>query len=113
MKKIEAIIKPSKLEAVRDALADLGINGITVSEVAGCGLRHGVYDLGFSGRRTPDYHPKVKVEIVVASALSGPAVSAIVEAARTGSVNDGTVFIFPVEEAIRIHTGETNHVPLC
>jgi nitrogen regulatory protein P-II 1 len=113
MKKIEAIIKPFKLEAVRDILADIGINGITISEVEDCGRRNGFSEFDPGGRGAPDFRPKIKLEIVVSDSLAGPVSLAIAKAARTGSVSDGSVLIFQVEEAIRIRTRETDELAVC
>jgi nitrogen regulatory protein P-II 1 len=113
MKKIEAIIKPFKLDEVRGALTDLGINGLIISEVAGCGRRNAQSELYRAGRQLPDFRPKIKLEVVVTDALSGPASAAIVEAAKTGSIGDGNVFITSVEEAIRIRTRETDQLAVC
>jgi nitrogen regulatory protein P-II 1 len=108
MKKIEAIIKPFKLEEVRDALMTLGINGMTVSEVEGCGRQNGRAE-DYRGREySMEFIHKIKLEIVVADALAGPVATAIVEAARTGMIGDGKIFISQIEEAIRIRTEETD-----
>lgn len=107
MKKIEAIIKPFKLEEVKDALADLGIEGMTVSEVKGFGRQKGHTEIYRGSEYTVDFLPKIKVELVIADNLLEQATSAIVKAAKTGKIGDGKVFIAPVEEAIRIRTDET------
>lgn len=107
MKKVEAIIKPFKLEEVKDALADLGIEGMTVSEVKGFGRQKGHTEIYRGSEYTVDFLPKIKIEVVLAdSALEG-ALAAIVKAAKTGNIGDGKVFVSPVEEAIRIRTDET------
>jgi nitrogen regulatory protein P-II 1 len=106
MKKIEAIIKPFKLDAVKDALHRLGIAGMTVSEVRGFGRQKGHKEIYRGAEYTIDFVPKVKIELVLDDALVRPAAEAIVEAARTGQIGDGKVFIVPVEEAVRIRTGE-------
>jgi len=107
MKKVEAIIKPFKLEEVKDALADLGIEGMTVSEVKGFGRQKGHTEIYRGSEYTVDFLPKIKIEVVLAdSALEG-ALAAIVKAAKTGKIGDGKVFVSPVEEAIRIRTDET------
>lgn len=107
MKKIEAIIKPFKLEEVKEALADLGIEGMTVSEVKGFGRQKGHTEIYRGSEYTVDFLPKIKIEVVVAdSALEG-ALGAIVKSAKTGKIGDGKVFVSPVEEAIRIRTDET------
>ncbi len=107
MKKIEAIIKPFKLEEVKDALAELGIEGMTVSEVKGFGRQKGHTEIYRGSEYTVDFLPKIKIEVVLADALLEGAVTAIVTAARTGKIGDGKVFVSPVEEAIRIRTDET------
>jgi nitrogen regulatory protein PII len=107
MKKIEAIIKPFKLEDVKDSLADLGIEGMTVSEVKGFGRQKGHTEIYRGSEYTVDFLPKIKIEVVLADALLESAVGAIVKAAKTGKIGDGKVFVSPVEEAIRIRTDET------
>ncbi len=107
MKKIEAIIKPFKLEEVKDALADLGIEGMTVSEVKGFGRQKGHTEIYRGSEYTVDFLPKIKIEVVLAADLVEKATLAIVKAAKTGKIGDGKVFISPVEEAIRIRTDET------
>src|SRR5579872_5858878 len=107
MKKIEAIIKPFKLEEVKDALAEVGIEGMTVSEVKGFGRQKGHTEIYRGSEYTVDFLPKVKIEVVIADKLAESAVGAIVKAARTGKIGDGKVFVFAVEEAVRIRTEET------
>jgi len=107
VKKIEAIIKPFKLEEVKDALADLGIEGMTVSEVKGFGRQKGHTEIYRGSEYTVDFLPKIKIEVVLADSLLESAVGAIVKAAKTGKIGDGKVFVSPVEEAIRIRTDET------
>ena len=107
MKKIEAIIKPFKLEEVKDALADLGIEGMTVSEVKGFGRQKGHTEIYRGSEYTVDFLPKIKIEVVVGDDLAEKATGAIVKAAKTGKIGDGKVFISAVEEAIRIRTDET------
>ena len=107
MKKIEAVIKPFKLEEVKDALADIGIEGMTVSEVKGFGRQKGHTEIYRGSEYTVEFLPKTKVEIVVSDALVDNAVKTIVKAAQTGKIGDGKVFISPVEVAVRIRTGET------
>ena len=107
MKKIEAIIKPFKLEEVKDALADLGIEGMTVSEVKGFGRQKGHTEIYRGSEYTVDFLPKIKIEVVIADGLAEKATGAIVKAAKTGKIGDGKVFISTVEEAIRIRTDET------
>jgi len=106
MKKIEAIIKPFKLEEVKDALGQIGIEGMTVSEVKGFGRQKGHTEIYRGSEYTVDFLPKIKLEIVVSDALSDNAVAAIVKAAKTGKIGDGKVFISKVDEAIRIRTEE-------
>lgn len=106
MKKIEAIIKPFKLEEVKDALSDLGIEGMTVTEVKGFGRQKGHTEIYRGSEYTVDFLPKIKIEIVLADNLSEPAVAAIVKSAKTGKIGDGKIFVSKVEEAIRIRTDE-------
>jgi nitrogen regulatory protein P-II 1 len=106
MKKIEAIIKPFRLTDVKDALNELGIQGMTVSEVKGFGRQKGHTEIYRGSEYTVDFLPKVKIETVVADALKDAAVQAIIKAARTGKIGDGKVFITTVEEAVRIRTDE-------
>jgi nitrogen regulatory protein P-II 1 len=112
MKKIEAIIKPFKLEEVKDALADLGIEGMTVSEVKGFGRQKGHTEIYRGSEYTVDFLPKIKIEVVVASDLADKATGAIIKAAKTGKIGDGKVFVSTVEEAIRIRTDETGEQAL-
>jgi nitrogen regulatory protein P-II 1 len=107
MKKIEAIIKPFKLEEVKDALSELGVEGMTVSEVKGFGRQKGHTEIYRGSEYTVDFLPKIKVEIVVADSIVSSAVEAIVKAAKTGKIGDGKVFVSSVENVIRIRTGET------
>ena len=107
MKKIEAIIKPFKLEEVKESLADLGIEGMTVSEVKGFGRQKGHTEIYRGSEYTVDFLPKVKIELVVADAMLDKAVQAITTAAKTGKIGDGKIFILPLENAIRIRTEET------
>jgi len=107
MKKIEAIIKPFKLEEVKDALADLGIEGMTVSEVKGFGRQKGHTEIYRGSEYTVDFLPKIKIEVVLSDAQVEPAQAAIVKAAKTGKIGDGKLFISHVEEAVRIRTEET------
>lgn len=107
MKKVEAIIKPFKLEEVKDALADLGIEGMTVSEVKGFGRQKGHTEIYRGSEYTVDFLPKIKIEVVIKDELLESALAAIVKAAKTGKIGDGKVFVAPVEEAIRIRTSET------
>jgi len=106
MKKIEAIIKPFKLEEVKDALGEIGVEGMTVSEVKGFGRQKGHTEIYRGSEYTVDFLPKIKVEIVLDDHQLEQAVNAIVKAAKTGKIGDGKVFISNIEEAIRIRTDE-------
>jgi len=106
MKKIEAIIKPFKLDDVKEALTELGVIGMTVTEVRGFGRQKGHTELYRGSEYTIDFLPKVKIELVVADGIVEKVVAAIAAAARTGSIGDGKVFVMPMGEAIRIRTGE-------
>lgn len=106
MKKIEAIIKPFKLEDVKEALAEVGIEGMTVTEVKGFGRQKGHTEIYRGSEYTVDFLPKIKVELVIADDRAEAAVEAIVKAARTGKIGDGKVFVSAIEEAIRIRTEE-------
>ena len=106
MKKIEAIIKPFKLEEVKDALAEVGIEGMTVVEVKGFGRQKGHTEIYRGSEYTVDFLPKIKVEVVIIDALVEAAVNAVVRAAKTGKIGDGKVFVSSVEEAVRIRTEE-------
>ena len=106
MKKIEAIIKPFKLEDVKEALAKIGVEGMTVTEVKGFGRQKGHTEIYRGSEYTVDFLPKVKIEIVVADELKSKAVDAIAKAAKTGKIGDGKVFVVPIEEAVRIRTDE-------
>uniref|UniRef100_UPI000CF98546 P-II family nitrogen regulator n=1 Tax=Neorhizobium huautlense TaxID=67774 RepID=UPI000CF98546 len=107
MKKIEAIIKPFKLDEVREALSEVGIAGLTVSEVKGFGRQKGHTELYRVAEYVVDFLPKIKVEIVVGDDLVDQAVEAIIKAAHTGKIGDGKIFVLPVEQVVRIRTGET------
>src|SRR6267154_2467375 len=106
MKKIEAIIKPFKPDEVKDALAELGIQGMTVSEVKGFGRQKGQTEIYRGSEYTVDFLPKTKLEVVVTDAKYPDVVTAITKAARTGKIGDGKIFVLSVEEAIRIRTAE-------
>ena len=106
MKKIEAIIKPFKLEEVKDALGEVGIEGMTVSEVKGFGRQKGHTEIYRGSEYTVDFLPKIKIETVVADNVKDTAVAAIVKAARTGKIGDGKIFVSTIEEATRIRTDE-------
>jgi nitrogen regulatory protein P-II 1 len=112
MKKIEAVIKPFKLDDVKDALNELGVVGMTVTEVRGFGRQKGHTELYRGSEYTIDFLPKVKVEVVVPDNLVEKVVSAICVAARTGSIGDGKVFVLPMGEAMRIRTGETGEAAI-
>jgi len=107
MKKIEAIIKPFKLEDVKEALSGLGVEGMTVSEVKGFGRQKGHTEIYRGSEYTVDFLPKIKVEVVLADARVNAALDAVVKAAKTGKIGDGKVFVSPIENAIRIRTDET------
>ncbi len=107
MKKLEAIIKPFKLEEVKEALAEIGVEGMTVSEVKGFGRQKGHTEIYRGSEYTVDFLPKIKIEVVLTEDLVERAVAAVVKAAKTGKIGDGKVFISPVDEAIRIRTEET------
>jgi nitrogen regulatory protein P-II 1 len=106
MKKVEAIIKPFKLEEVKDALGDIGIEGMTVSEVKGFGRQKGHTEIYRGSEYTVDFLPKIKIELVLPDNQVEPAVSLIVKTARTGKIGDGKVFVSHVDEAVRIRTEE-------
>ncbi|MFA6015334.1 MAG: P-II family nitrogen regulator [Gallionellaceae bacterium] len=108
MKKIEAIIKPFKLDEVREALAQLGVSGLTVTEVKGFGRQKGHTELYRGAEYIVDFLPKIKIEVVVTAAMLDAVVEAIVNVSRTGKIGDGKIFISSVEQVIRIRTGETN-----
>jgi len=107
MKKIEAIIKPFKIEEVKDALSELGIEGMTVTEVKGFGRQKGHTEIYRGSEYTVDFLPKIKLELVLADSVVEAAIKAITESAKTGKIGDGKVFVLPVENATRIRTGET------
>ena len=107
MKKIEAIIKPFKLQEVKDALAEAGVEGMTVTEVKGFGRQKGHTEIYRGSEYVVDFLPKLKLEIVLADAQIATAVAAIIRTAKTGKIGDGKIFILQVEEAIRIRTDET------
>jgi nitrogen regulatory protein PII len=106
MKKIEAIIKPFKLEEVKDALAEVGVEGMTVTEVKGFGRQKGHTEIYRGSEYTVDFLPKIKLEIVLPNERTEPAVAAIIKAAKTGKIGDGKVFVTAVEDSIRIRTEE-------
>jgi len=106
MKKIEAVIKPFKLEEVKDALADVGIEGMTVIEVKGFGRQKGHTEIYRGSEYTVDFLPKIKVEVVLADNQVEAAIAAILKSAKTGKIGDGKIFVSPVEQSIRIRTEE-------
>ena len=106
MKKIEAIIKPFKLEEVKDALSEIGVEGMTVTEVKGFGRQKGHTEIYRGSEYTVDFLPKIKVEVVLADEEVERSIAAIVRAAKTGKIGDGKVFVLPVEQAVRIRTEE-------
>jgi len=112
MKKIEAIIKPFKLDEVREALSEVGIAGLTVTEVKGFGRQKGHTELYRGAEYVVDFLPKLKLELVVADANAEIAVEAIIKAARTGKIGDGKIFVSNVEQVIRIRTGESGEAAI-
>jgi nitrogen regulatory protein P-II 1 len=108
MKKIEAIIKPFKLDEVREALSEVGVTGLTVTEVKGFGRQKGHTELYRGAEYVVDFLPKIKIEIVINSELVERAIEAIIKSARTGKIGDGKIFVLPVEQVVRIRTGETD-----
>jgi nitrogen regulatory protein P-II 1 len=107
MKKIEAVIKPFKLDEVREALSEIGVNGLTVTEVKGFGRQKGHTELYRGAEYVVDFLPKIKIELVVAEDIVENAMDAIIKAARTGKIGDGKIFVTNVEQVVRIRTGET------
>jgi nitrogen regulatory protein P-II 1 len=112
MKKIEAIFKPFKLDEVREALSEIGVSGLTVTEVKGFGRQKGHTELYRGAEYVVDFLPKVKVEVVVPDNLLEAAIDAVVKAARTGKIGDGKIFVTSVDQVIRIRTGETNEAAI-
>jgi nitrogen regulatory protein P-II 1 len=112
MKKIDAIVKPFKLDEVREALSEIGVSGLTVTEVKGFGRQKGHTELYRGAEYVVDFLPKVKIEIVVADNMLEQAIEAIVKAARTGKIGDGKIFVTSVEQVVRIRTGETNEAAI-
>jgi nitrogen regulatory protein P-II 1 len=112
MKKIEAVIKPFKLDDVREALSEVGVSGLTVTEVKGFGRQKGHTELYRGAEYVVDFLPKIKIEVVVPANLLDAAVDAIIKSARTGKIGDGKIFVTPVEQVVRIRTGETNETAL-
>jgi len=107
MKKVEAIVKPFKLDEVREALSEIGVTGLTVTEVKGFGRQKGHTELYRGAEYVVDFLPKVKVEVVLGDALVERAIEAIVKVARTGKIGDGKIFVTEVEQVVRIRTGES------
>ena len=112
MKKIEAIIKPFKLDEVREALSEIGIAGMTVTEVKGFGRQKGHTELYRGAEYVVDFLPKVKIELVIADSMVEGAIDAIVKAARTGKIGDGKIFVTEVEQVVRIRTGEAGEAAI-
>ena len=112
MKLVTAIIKPFKLDDVREALSEIGVQGITVTEVKGFGRQKGHTELYRGAEYVVDFLPKIKIEIVVNEEQVDPAIDAIIKAARTGKIGDGKIFVMPVEQVVRIRTGETNEAAI-
>jgi Nitrogen regulatory protein PII len=112
MKKIEAVVKPFKLDEVREALAEVGVTGLTVTEVKGFGRQKGHTELYRGAEYVVDFLPKVKIEVVVTDEMLDPAIEAIIKAARTGKIGDGKIFVTSVEQVVRIRTGETNEAAI-
>ena len=107
MKKIEAVIKPFKLDEVRESLSEVGITGLTVTEVKGFGRQKGHTELYRGAEYVVDFLPKIKIEVIVADETIERAIEAIIKAARTGKIGDGKIFVMPVEQVVRIRTGES------
>jgi nitrogen regulatory protein P-II 1 len=112
MKMIEAVIKPFKLDEVREALAEVGVTGLTVTEVKGFGRQKGHTELYRGAEYVVDFLPKVKIEVAVMDKMVESAIEAIVKAARTGKIGDGKIFVTPVEQVVRIRTGETDEAAI-
>ena len=106
MNKIEAIIKPFKLDEVKDILSEIGVHGMTISEVKGYGRQKGHKEIYRGAEYLVDFIPKIKIEIVVEADKTDKIVEAIIKASNTGKIGDGKIFVFPVEEAVRVRTGE-------
>ena len=112
MKKIEAIFKPFKLDEVREALSEIGVSGLTVTEVKGFGRQKGHTELYRGAEYVVDFLPKVKVEVVVPDKMLEQAIDAIIKSARTGKIGDGKIFVMDVQQVIRIRTGETDEAAI-
>ncbi len=112
MKKIEAVIKPFKLDEVREALSEMGVTGLTVTEVKGFGRQKGHTELYRGAEYVVDFLPKVKIEVIVADTLVEQVIDTVVKAARTGKIGDGKIFVTAVEQVVRIRTGETGEAAI-
>ena len=112
MRKIEAIIKPFKLDEVREALNEIGVNGLTITEVKGFGRQKGHTELYRGAEYVVDFLPKVKIEVVVVAKLVDSTIETIVKAARTGKIGDGKIFVTQVEQVVRVRTGELNEAAI-
>ncbi|MDP8566827.1 P-II family nitrogen regulator [Methylophilus aquaticus] len=112
MKKIEAVIKPFKLDEVREALSAIGVNGLTVTEVKGFGRQKGHTELYRGAEYVVDFLPKIKIEVILAGDMVDSAIEAIIKAAHTGKIGDGKIFVTSVEQVIRIRTGETGEAAI-
>ena len=112
MKKIEAIIKPFKLDDVREALTEIGITGMTVTEVKGFGRQKGHTEIYRGAEYAVDFLPKVKLELILPEEMVERAIETIVETARSGKIGDGKIFVYPVEQVIHVRTGETDHAAI-
>jgi nitrogen regulatory protein P-II 1 len=112
MKKIEAVIKPFKLDEVREALAEVGVTGLTVTEVKGFGRQKGHTELYRGAEYVVDFLPKVKIEVVVTDEMVDGTIEAMIKAARTGKIGDGKIFVTGIDQVVRIRTGETNEAAI-
>jgi len=112
MKKIEAVIKPFKLDEVREALAEVGVAGLTVTEVKGFGRQKGHTELYRGAEYVVDFLPKVKIEVVVTDGMVDQVIEAMIKSARTGKIGDGKIFVSSVDQVVRIRTGETNEAAI-
>ncbi|TXI46565.1 P-II family nitrogen regulator [Methylophilus sp.] len=112
MKKVEAVIKPFKLDEVREALSAIGVNGLTVTEVKGFGRQKGHTELYRGAEYVVDFLPKIKIEVILATDMVDAAIEAIIKAAHTGKIGDGKIFVTSVEQVIRIRTGETGEAAI-
>jgi nitrogen regulatory protein P-II 1 len=112
MKKVEAIIRPFRIDDVREALADIGVKGMTLTEVKGYGRQKGHTEVYRGSEYQIDFLPKIKLEVIVADAVADQVVDAIMKAAKTGQVGDGKIFVYPVEDVIRVRTGESGEEAL-